>query len=665
MDNFPYIQDDFNKRIQFIPPNLLYENKKHFTMKKLYVLIGLLFCTTLAFGYTERNLLQKQADVDRLKEVLVMDRQWVDYPDYADRAGWDSLLGNYKETYIRRGEKLLGYQWQVVKATDYLEFERSGNRTVMENPLDANNRAIADLLMAELAEGKGRFTDPLINGVFHACEMTSWALAAHLIVQPSHRSLPSYDYPVIDLVSGDMGGLLSWTYYFMHDSFDKVDPEISRRLRHEIKTRVMDPYLTNDSFWWMGRNYDGRMLNNWNPWCNSNVLMCFLLMEDNRDRLAEAVHLTMESVDKFLNYIKADGGCEEGPSYWGHASGKTLDYLSLLYDATDGKVSIFDEPMIRNMGEYISRSYVGDGWVVNFADASAKGDGDAPLIYRFGKAVGSDELKGFAALMRKPGQVPANGRDIYRTLASLTIDKELQQETPGHEIPPFTWYPETEFCYLSGKDGLFLAAKGGYNDESHNHNDVGTFSLWIDRTPVMIDAGVGTYTRQTFSSERYTIWTMQSNYHNLPMINGVPERYGKQYKASGVKAEKNHFEAEIAGAYPEEAKVRSWIRSYRLKGRQVKVEDSFELDEAVAPNIVNFMTWGDVDASMPGKVRIDVQGVKAELTYDAGRFDLSVETKELTDPRLSKVWGKQIYRLSFKARQMTEKGNYSFTIKKL
>lgn len=34
--------------------------------------------------------------------------------------------------------------------------------------------------------------------------------------------------------------------------------------------------------------------------------------------------------------------------------------------------------MIKNMGEYISRSYVGKGWVVNFADASAKGSGDAP-----------------------------------------------------------------------------------------------------------------------------------------------------------------------------------------------------------------------------------------------------------------------------------------------
>lgn len=106
--------------------------------------------------------------------------------------------------------------------------------------------------------------------------MTSWALSAHLIVQPNHRSLPTYDYPVIDLVSGDLGGILAWTHYFLHEEFDKVAPEISRRLRHELEERILKPYMTNDSFWWMGRNYDGRMLNNWNPWCNSNVLMCFL-----------------------------------------------------------------------------------------------------------------------------------------------------------------------------------------------------------------------------------------------------------------------------------------------------------------------------------------------------------------------------------------------------
>ena len=38
----------------------------------------------------------------------------------------------------------------------------------------------------------------------------------------------------------------------------------------------------------------------------------------------------------------------------------------------------------------------------------------------------------------------------------------------------------------------------------------------------------GTYTKQTFGKDRYTIWTMQSNYHNLPMINGVPQKFGQE-----------------------------------------------------------------------------------------------------------------------------------------
>lgn len=634
-------------------------------MKRTTVLLCLLLWAVAAFAYTERNLLEKRASVETLKDVLLMDQQWVPFPDYADRAGWEAFLGPYRETYIRRGEKRLDYRWQVVRATDYLEFERTGNRDVMENPYNENIFAIVDLLLAELAEGKGRFVDQLINGVFHSCEMTSWALAAHIIVQPTHRALPAYDYPVIDLVSGDLSGVLSWTYYFMHRQFDKVDPEISRRLRHELEARTMTPYLTNDSFWWMGRNYNGRMLNNWNPWCNSNVLMTFLLMENDRDRLAQAVYLTMESVDKYLNYIKADGGCEEGPSYWGHAAGKTLDYLELLALATGGKVTIWDEPMIRRMGEYISRSYVGDGWVVNFADASAKGEENPALVYRFGKAVGSDELKGFAALLRRPSATPSNGRDLFRTLSALAVDRELQAAEPGHDVPAFTWYPETQFCYQTTPEGLFVAAKGGYNDESHNHNDVGSFSVWMDHTPVLIDAGVGTYTRQTFSSERYSIWTMQSNYHNLPMINGVPERYGRKYKASDVKASAGRFEANIAPAYPKEAQVKRWVRSYRVKGRQVRVEDAFELAQTVAPNVVNFMTWGSVDSATPGKVRIAVGNVQAELTYDARQFSLAVEPVALTDPRLSNVWGKEIYRLSFTAKSQKLKGKYAFTLRKL
>lgn len=634
-------------------------------MKKIIVLFFIFLCTTVSYAYTERNLLQQQADVHRLKEMLVMNQKWVTYPEYTDRKGWDAFLGSAKEDYIRRGEKRLDYQWQVVKASDYLAFERSGDRRIMEDPFFENNAAVAALLMAELAEGKGRFMDQLINGVFFLCEMSSWANSAHVVLQRSHRALPSYDNHVFDLSAGGIGNMLSWTYYFMHDAFNRVDPEISRRLRHELQVRILDTYLNDDSFWWMARNYKkGRMLNNWNPWCNSNALMCFMLLENNRETLAKAVYASMESVDKFLNYIKADGACEEGPSYWGHAPGKTLDYLEMLSIITGGKVNIFNEPMIKNMGEYISRSYVADGWVVNFADASAKGGGDSHLIYRFGKAVHSDELRGFAALLNKHHAVPWYGNDVFRTLVSVSVDKELRQTTPQHANRPFTWYSETEFCYITTKDGLFLAAKGGYNDESHNHNDVGSCSAWIDGTPVLIDAGVGTYTRQTFSNERYSIWTMQSDYHNLPMINGIPEKYGTNFKASDVKASKDGFSANIATAYPEEAKAKTWIRTYKVNGKKLRIQDSFELHEVVNPNVINFMTWGKVNSAEKGKVAIQVGEVKAFLQYDPDKFELAIEPKELTDTRLSKVWGKVIYRLSFKAKQKVKRGNYSFILYK-
>ena len=319
------------------------------------------------------------------------------------------------------------------------------------------------------------------------------------------------------------------------------------------------------------------------------------------------------------------------------------------------------------MGEYMSRSYVGNGWVVNFADASAQGGGDPLLIYRFGKAVNSDEMMHIAANLlngRKP--YATMGNDAFRSLQSLICCNDLAKETPKHDMPDVTWYPETEFCYMKNKNGMFVAAKGGFNNESHNHNDVGTFSLYMNTIPVFIDAGVGTYTKQTFSKDRYTIWTMQSNYHNLPMINGVPQKYGQEYKATNTTCneKKRVFTTDIAKAYPAEAKVKNWNRSYALDDRKLTITDSYTLNEAVAPNQVNFMTWGNVTFPSPGKIQIEVKGQKVELDYPV-QFKAELETIQLDDPRLSNVWGKEIYRITLKTNEKKETGNYKFVIQQV
>lgn len=635
------------------------------------ILSFLLFCSIPVFAYTEKDLLQKAASPEQIKSVLILDQQWIPYPAYGDRPGWDQFLGDAKGDFIRQGEKKLAYVWQVVPATAYLEFERSGNRRVMEDPFGQNNQAIADLLMAELAEGKGRFIDQLINGVFHSCEMTSWVASAHLgRAQVSRHSLPDNKKKVIDLVSGDLSSLLAWVYYYLHGEFDKVNPVISERLRQELQERTLDTFMNDDSSWWTALNYKpGMMVNNWNPWCNFNVLQTFLLLENDRDKLARAVYRTMVSVDKFINYTHLDGACEEGPSYWEHAAGKLYDYLQILYEGTGGKVSIFHEPIIKNMGEYIVRSYVGGGWVVNFADASAKGGGNSSLIYRYGKAVASEDMMHFAAYLNsKSGKIAvSSGRDIFRTLQTLLCFDEMQQVSPTFQTPPCTWYPETEFCYMSNKNGFFVASKGGYNNESHNHNDIGTFSLYLDTIPVFIDAGVGTYTRQTFSSERYSIWTMQSNYHNIPLINGESQPFGAKYKATDVKfnPSRMQFSANIATAYPAKAGVKQWMRTYTLNKNELQVEDRFALDNPGVPNQINFLTWGAVDISRPGEVIVTVQEVKAGLSYDKNMFTPVIETISLDDPRLSNVWGKEIYRVSLNAKKTIPSGTYRYTIRKI
>jgi len=643
---------------------------KHFSRLCLLFILSLTVISAEANTIAPRNLLQKQGNEKFVTSVLLPAEKWVPYPSFNDRKGWDDFLGSGKMQIIEQGNVQLNYQWQIVKATDYMEYSRSGSRTIMEAPYNKNINAITSLFLAEMAEGKGRFIDQLINGLFTVCEMTSWAASAHLSIQLNNKKFPDHNQQIIELVAGDVGATFSWIYYFLHQEFDKREPLISQRIKFEINRRILEPYLTQDHFWWMafGENAN-RMVNNWNPWCNSNVLQAFLLMEKDPNKLAKAVYKTMLSVDKFINYNKEDGACEEGPTYWGHAAGKLYDYLQILSDATNGRISIFKEPLIRKMGEYISRSYVGNNWVVNFADASAKGGGDAPLIFRFGKAVGSKEMESFAAYLVKINKDDLSisvGRDMFRALQSLLYYKEIINVKPALPTVLFTWYPQTEFCYMRNKT-YFFAAKGGYNNESHNHNDVGSFSFYVDTVPFFIDAGVGTYARQTFSSERYTIRTMQSDYHNLPQINGQPQHFGSEYKATQVvfSEKERKFSLEIDDAYNKNAAVKFWKRSYRLSEKGLEINDDFELTRFIQPSKLHFLVWAKPDIQQPGKVLFEKDGRKVMLNYDPQKLRATVETIPQNDLRLSKVWGKEIFRIVLTAVNPNQKDSYKIQISKL
>ena len=634
------------------------------------------------------------------------DAGWFPYPAYSDREGWKRLVGEYAELLIKRGEKYLTYTWQSVPATAYLAYERTGNRQEMEKPLQANRSALNALMLAELAEGKGRFLDQLINGVWHISHMPSWVLSAHLPRQKSHRTLPDPREQIIDLVSAPVGAQMAVAWHFFHKAFDEVNPVISYVAEESVKKQILEPYLDPEQFkpnWWLGfRLKKNGVVNNWTPWCNADVILCFLLMERDPERLYHALRQSARSVDLFLEYVSDDGACEEGPSYWGHAAGKLYDYLKLMYDASEGRFDVFSDRKVKDMAEYISRSYVQNGWVVNFADALARQSYSPSVIYNYGKAVGSPEMMDFAIYSlagedRFKEPEPASGTDIYRLLESLRTIGEIAADVSmqnslisdgktmdeckkslRERVPEFVWYPQTEFCYM--RNGTwFLGMKGGHNNESHNHNDIGTFMLYIDGIPVFVDAGVGTYTKQTFGPDRYSIWSMQSDWHNLPLINGSSQVYGARHRSSDVAATDSKscrtFRLDIAGAYMEAAACRSWVRQYDLADKVLTITDTYTLESRKSADVENFLVQGDVyvpgavlpggDLVKTGEVFILNRGVLVRITYPAS-MTVSLETKELNDKKLSDVWGDSLKRISFTSKDDAPlKGKYVFKIKEI
>ncbi|MBC9794664.1 heparinase II/III domain-containing protein [Sinomicrobium weinanense] len=580
---------------------------------------------------------------------------------------------------ISDAEEALNYNWPAIPATAYLAFKRTGDREVMQQYSRKRSSSLKKLVLGELLEHKGRFLDAIVNGSWAICEQSTWVLSAHLPSQKGGAGIPNIKEPIIDLGAGEIANLLGWTYYFFKDEFTGISPFLKKRIPDEIKDRIIIPYLERDDFWWQGFKKES-FVNNWNPWCNYNVMASALLLGSSldNDTRNEVIVKSMRSVDKFINYYKDDGACEEGPAYWDHAGGKMLEYLELLKNISGGKITLQDHPLIQNMGTYILNAHITDDYFVNFADSPTRLQADPGIIYRYGEYIQNTPMKQFASLMaRQTGFFtnPAN-KSLDRTLHNLCNYQKIKDTPSDKENTLAFWFPQTEIAggrtHKAPGKGFFFAAKGGYNDESHNHNDAGSFILYHEGKPLLVDIGVETYTKKTFSSERYEIWTMQSGYHNLPEINGASQAYGKNFKASETTFRNSNselrFALDIASAYPDEAACNSWKRTYTLKrssSPELLIRDKFELRESRKGNVLHFISALAPTVESGGKITLkETKDKKVALYFPESIFEAAVEELPLEDQRLLKAWQQdKLYRIVLKAKTQELNNTWEYKIR--
>lgn len=547
------------------------------------------------------------------------------FPPIGDRAFWESKIS---AQYISKAEETLGCEWPTVRATQYREFEISGNRLAQETPHYARRRALLTLFLGELAEDRGRFLPDLTDGLFAVCEETFWGLSAHC---PNGVWPPCVGEEYIDLFAAETAELLAVILHVLGDRLSAFCPSVAARVEHELRRRIVVPYLAHEDWWWMG--YHGVRVNNWLPWIAQNLLTVYLTLDVDATVRDRAVRKSMTEIDRYYASLPDDGGCDEGADYWTKAGANLFMYCDLLYRVSDGAINLFGDAKLKRIGMYSVATYITGVRFANFADSMGLRQGIEQLyaVYGFGLRTGTEALCRLASSLKRSQMekgITIRGYSAKHLLWSLIYEADILA-TPPLDPPSFALLPDLQNAFLR-QGTWYLAAKGGHNDEGHNHNDVGSFMVFEQNTPVLVDPGIGAYTRQTFSEERYSLAGTQSAYHNVPLIGGEMQGFGASFKADRFHAQAGRVEIDFASAYPASAGVSQVARTLTLTENGVTMTDRFVCDGSIDEH---FMTPLSVEAAgdtavLGGRYRLRVEG--AVIETDTMAFD--------GDPKYTTLW---------------------------
>jgi hypothetical protein len=633
-------------------------------MKQLFFLAVLIITNVCFAQVTQRNILTSHFSAEQVKTALIAKESFKPYPQTV--AAWKNAVPDsvIKQT-IKAGEAGLKFKFEPITATIALDFVRSGDRERHSGISFAKRNVLTELILAESMEDQGRFTEAILNGVWSICEESFWGVPAHI----GRTGLPDVENPEVDLFAAETASVLALADYFTGPKLDKINPLIRKRIYYETSQRFFEPMLTRgDRYNWMSKT---KAVNNWNPWIMSNWMLSNLLLEKQADKRAQMLYASISGLDRYLNGLGEDGGCDEGPSYWFAAGGSVYDCLELLQQST--KLQVYDQPLIQKMAAYVYKAHIDGYYFTNFADADPVLKPDGLMLYRFGTAIADKQLESLGAWsFQQFPNTDVTGFQRMRRVQNLLTISTIKGGSVYKPVKD-AWVSDIQVMTARTNKGLYLATHGGHNAESHNHNDVGDFIVYANGQPMIVDAGRGNYTARTFSSKRYELWFTRSEYHNLPIINGFGQMAGREFEATAVLSTINDQQAQLkmdlAAAYPKEAGIKKWERSIQLdrSKEQILLSDNYQLENKLASLQQVFMTIADVDLTKPGLIVLKGNGnTQLELNYDAKQW---IATSELTSTEgmeynsFKTKWdGKLVTRILLTAKTLKATGNHSFKI---
>ncbi len=498
-----------------------------------------------------------------------------------------------REGMIAQADAFLAEAPAYLKFADLHLFATTGNRSVYEKTYTGHLDRLESYFAVYLITEDEKYLNALTDIVWDVCGVESWSIPAHvkedLSIERRRRNL--------DLVSTRVGMIMAEIYHFLGD---KLPDLVRRRIEYEMRVRILDSYFAGDEYWWEYTN------NNWAAVCAANILCSFILM-GGKEETERAIPRLEKTIEGFLLGFDDEGCCKEGYGYWKYGFGHFCIYAAALREYTDGKIDYFKLPKIRAIAGFEESVAINDTQCISFSDC---GQGFAPSM----------GLSHFLKTEYPDLGLPKMGLPTMKKITLynlLWLNPALEGVSTASKAKVFR--ENQWFIYHS--EAFNFACKAGCNNEFHNHNDIGSFVFSKNGKMTFSDPGGGEYTRQYFSSERYSILAASSRGHSVPIINGQYQVTGTE-KSVILAEEKDRYAFTMKNGYDVES-LNALNREFRAEKDALVITDTYDFEKAPDEVIERFVSL----------LPITVDGGKAvcgdsELVFDTAVFDASVTTED-------------------------------------
>lgn len=418
-----------------------------------------------------------------------------------------------------RTEEMLRTDPLRVKFSEIHLFATTGNRKIFERVYGDYRDRLNNYLFMYCLTKEQKYLDAYADILWNICDFESWSIPAHV----GEDLTPQMRRVNLDLCSTIMGFRIAEGLYFIGDQLPEL---VRKRALYEVRHRVIESYAQN-RYWWMD------CTNNWAAVCIAAVLATYLYAATEEEIQAQLPRM-METINCYLQGFDEEGCCLEGYGYWNYGFSHFCLFASLLREYTEGKINLFTEPKVSAIAHFQEKIAINDHQCISFSDCGSEFRPYDWLTHFLKKEYPDLAEIGFAQATATEG--------ILRYL--LWADPELAK---GSFTPSSGMFARNQwFIYRS--ESYNMACKAGYNQEPHNHNDVGSFLISKNNRVTFTDPGGGEYSRQYFSAERYSILEPSSRSHSVPIINGKYQVEGK-VKSEIYSAEEGHYAFSMENAY--------------------------------------------------------------------------------------------------------------------